>query len=173
MFSNLPRTDQLVKACRDAGTSVTPVSFNETVQVETGTWGVYRGDGEVTTGGLGPCFGLAILDPRSKTAIVAHILDPDHSPIFDQILNLVKTAFPDRSSLRVYLAGLAPLARDLDGCERLQSGLTKQLTDLGIKNDRIREQWSTPTATQSIDVSLENLGAEFHTTPRPNRTDEW
>ena len=75
------------------------------MQVEMSTW-EYAGAPEILeTQGLGPCMGIAIYDPQTKSGYLAHLVSPISTTHWQELMGDVSSSFPNLSELEVTLAG--------------------------------------------------------------------
>lgn len=114
----------------------------------------------LSTGGMGPCTGIAIVDSDYKAAVVGHFYFPPlETDVFEEMLSAAKEVIPDLGKAVVQLAGTT---RELDEPEAYGPGamikarnfVKNQLIEAGIDSDNIREDWNDNNVGQEIKVNL-------------------
>jgi chemotaxis protein CheD len=124
--------------------------MSRVIKVRIADYGVLKDEGHLMTIGLGSCVGIALYDPFSKVAGLAHILLPD-SRMFIKKENLAKfadTAIPlllsamknagaNRSSIEARIAGGSSLfehtSAELSIGKRNSESVLRVLADLKIR----------------------------------------
>jgi len=160
MLENDPQTNRLTAACRRHDVGIEELLWEQSVEIDQNSWGVFRGpSGDVSTGGLGPCCGMAIFDRRSQLAIIGHFTDVDvDAHAIDAMLRFVADVSTNPRDLLVAVAGIAPLpeaGRDPIDAERMRETMLAKIVALGIERPEINTYWSSPHISASIETFLD------------------
>lgn len=114
----------------------------------------------LSTGGMGPCTGIAIVDSEFRAAVIGHFYFPPlETEEFDEMLVVAKATIPDFHKAVVQLAGTT---RELDEPESYGPGamllarnfVKSKLIKIGIDPKNIREDWNDKNTGQNIIVNL-------------------
>ena len=138
-----------------------------TVEVDQDEEWKFASPAVIETTGLGPCFGIIIYDPESKSAFLGHFVDPRTNG-FDGMLAEAKKHFKDFTNLQAYVGGGEPNPDDApyfkeDKAKRtfvknklLQSGFNKEKLKIKYQDSNQSTILRIDTVTGNVDWDTED-----------------
>lgn len=124
--------------------SRTPETHDTDVRVEMGEWAEARHGQFMETVGLGPCVGLALYDPVSRTGYMAHTCGPETRTLID-LLDAAAKDISQVSRLRVWIGGGQLNCGDAvpdDACHSsIREDVLSLLTEFGIRPKNLAVDW--------------------------------
>jgi hypothetical protein len=130
------------------------------VEVDQSSWGAFRSeDAVISTGGLGPCCGIAVFDSHSKIATVGHFVClAVESHLVTEMFDFLSSTIADPTTVSVTVGGLSPMGNGVRGsaeATELRRSVVSRLESLGISTDRIVTCWAEEDTTVILDILTE------------------
>jgi hypothetical protein len=118
----------------------------------------------ISSGGLGPCIGIGILNKRKRTGYMLHYTDFKNEDKLETVLYKIIQHLEDKNSLKIYVTGSSFSESDDDAerCEENRNYVKSALLST-FKRRQIIFDWLKPNQVTELIMDVDN--GIFENTP--------